>query len=66
MTAASTPAAARHAWTALGKHADSLRGTHLRELFAQDAKRGERLACEAVGLYFDYSKNRITDDTLKL
>jgi glucose-6-phosphate isomerase len=66
MTAASTTTAARPARTALGKHAETIRVTHLRELFAQDAKRGERLTCEAVGLYFDYSKNRITDETLKL
>src|SRR5205807_3808432 len=39
---------------------------HLRTLFANDPKRGERLAVEAVGLYLDYSKNRITDETLKL
>ena len=39
---------------------------HLRELFADDPERGERMAAEAVGLYLDYSKNRITDETLKL
>ncbi|HEX4414625.1 MAG TPA: glucose-6-phosphate isomerase [Lacipirellulaceae bacterium] len=66
MTAAATTAVTRTAWKALGKHADTIRSTHLRELFAQDAKRGERLAFEAVGLYFDYSKNRISADTLKL
>jgi glucose-6-phosphate isomerase len=54
------------AWRALEQHAGELRGTHLRELFAADPGRGERLAVEAEGLYLDYSKNRITDATLKL
>jgi len=53
-------------WKALQAHSQTLRNTHLRDLFAQDPKRGERLALEAVGLYADYSKHRITDETLKL
>jgi len=53
-------------WTALGAHFKQMRDRHLRELFAADPRRGERMATEAVGLYLDYSKNRITDDTLKL
>jgi glucose-6-phosphate isomerase len=54
------------AWRALERHAEEIRGTHLRDLFASDANRGERLSVEAEGLYLDYSKNRITDETLKL
>jgi glucose-6-phosphate isomerase len=54
------------AWRALEQHADEIRRTHLRELFAADATRGERLSVEAEGIYLDYSKNRITDETLKL
>jgi len=54
------------AWKALESHYSQMRGLHLRQLFAQDPKRGERLALEAAGLYLDYSKNRITDETLKL
>jgi glucose-6-phosphate isomerase len=54
------------AWRALAEHAKAIRGRHLRELFAEDPSRGERLALEAEGLYLDYSKNRITDETLRL
>src|SRR5262249_25067098 len=43
-----------------------IKGLHLRQLFAEDPKRGERMAVEAAGIYLDYSKNRITDETLKL
>jgi glucose-6-phosphate isomerase len=53
-------------WRALEKHAEELRDLHLRELFADDPKRGERLTIEAEGLYLDYSKNRITDETVRL
>jgi glucose-6-phosphate isomerase len=60
------PLTSRPAWKALQAHHDKVRELHLRELFADDAKRGERLAIEAAGLYLDYSKNRITDETLKL
>jgi glucose-6-phosphate isomerase len=60
------PLTSRSAWKALQAHHDKVRELHLRELFADDAKRGERLAIEAAGLYLDYSKNRITDETLKL
>src|SRR5262245_39072904 len=56
----------RAAWKALAAHHKQARDLHLRDLFAADAKRGERLTAEAVGLYLDYSKNRITNDTLKL
>ena len=56
----------RTAWKALGKHFSKTRTLHLRELFADDPKRGERMTAEAAGLYLDYSKNRITDETLEL
>jgi glucose-6-phosphate isomerase len=54
------------AWAALEAHAREIGGRHLREMFAEDPKRGERLAFDAAGIYFDYSKNRITDATLEL
>ncbi|HLL69715.1 MAG TPA: glucose-6-phosphate isomerase [Micromonosporaceae bacterium] len=53
-------------WQALQAHADAIRGTHLRELFAADPGRGERLTAQAGDLYVDYSKNLITDETLAL
>jgi len=56
----------RKAWKALQNHYKKVRNLHLRSLFADDAGRGERMTAEAVGLYLDYSKNRITDRTLKL
>src|ERR1017187_1588984 len=54
------------AWQALETHYSKVRELHLRKLFADDAKRGERMTAEAVGIYFDYSKHRITDETLRL
>ena len=54
------------AWKALAAHADQMRGVHLRALFAEDASRGERFSAEAAGLYLDYSKNRLTGETLSL
>ena len=54
------------AWKALETHAAKSRILHLRDLFAQDPVRGDRLKVEAAGIYFDYSKNRITDETIKL
>ncbi len=60
------PLTERPAWKALAAHYQQIKGLHLRELFADDPGRGERLTAEAVGLYLDYSKNRLTDDTLKL
>jgi len=54
------------AWQALEAHYPKVREFHLRKLFADDAKRGERMTAEAVGIYFDYSKHRITDETLRL
>ena len=54
------------AWQALTTHHEQIRNQHLRELFASDPGRGERLCAEAAGWYLDYSKQRITDDTLRL
>ena len=60
------PLTTRAAWKALEAHYSKIRDLHLRTLFADDPTRGERMAVEAVGIYFDYSKNRITDETLTL
>ncbi len=56
----------RSAWKALESHYKTVSNLHLRQLFADDPNRGQRMAVEAVGLYLDYSKNRVTDETLKL
>ena len=56
----------RPGWKALERHHEQISGQHLRELFAADPDRGERLTAEAAGLYLDYSKNRITDETIRL
>jgi glucose-6-phosphate isomerase len=66
MTAGIAPLTARPAWKALEAHYEKIRDLHLRRLFASDPKRGERLTAEATGLYLDYSKNRVTDETLDL
>ncbi|MCI0685029.1 MAG: glucose-6-phosphate isomerase [Gemmataceae bacterium] len=66
MPAATQPLTARPAWKALEAHHQKVRSVHLRTLFAEDATRGERLTVEAVGLFLDYSKNRVTDETVKL
>jgi glucose-6-phosphate isomerase len=66
MTAGITPLTARPAWKSLEAHYEKVRDLHLRTLFEHDPKRGERLTAEAAGLYLDYSKNRITDETLDL
>ena len=63
---AKRPSAQRQAWKDLGAHYKKVRELHLRQLFADDPNRGERLTVEALGLYFDYSKNRVTDETLGL
>jgi glucose-6-phosphate isomerase len=55
----------RAPWKALEDHAAQLRGTHLRSLFADDPTRGERLAAEGAGLYLDYAKQRVTEETLR-
>jgi glucose-6-phosphate isomerase len=61
-----TPVRERPAWVALESHYAEIRDLHLRDLFAEDTTRGERLAAEGAGLYLDYSKNRVTDETLRL
>src|ERR671918_1150824 len=66
MTTQIAPLTQRPAWNALAAHYQSVRELHLRKLFAEDPTRGERMTAEASGLYLDYSKNRITDETLKL
>src|SRR5438093_7810944 len=60
------PLTERRAWNALAAHQQKVRALHLRQLFADDPTRGERMTAEAVGFYLDYSKNRITDETLTL
>jgi glucose-6-phosphate isomerase len=60
------PLTKRKAWQALQAHYDKSKESHLRQLFAEDPNRGERLTAEAAGLFLDYSKNRITDETVKL
>src|SRR6202161_850531 len=66
MTAAIQSLTDRPGWKALESHYQKVRELHLRQLFADDPQRGERLTTEAVGLYLDYSKNRVTDETLNL
>jgi glucose-6-phosphate isomerase len=61
-----TPLPERKSWQALKRHYEEISGQHLRELFAGDPGRGERLTAEAAGLYLDYSKNRVTDETMRL
>jgi glucose-6-phosphate isomerase len=56
----------RPAWKALQAHSEAIRQLPLRELFSRDPARGERLTAEADGIFLDYSKNRVTDETLKL
>jgi glucose-6-phosphate isomerase len=64
--ATTVPLATRPAWVALQKHYQDVRDLHLRDMFAGDPTRGERFAAEGAGLYLDYSKNRITDETVRL
>jgi glucose-6-phosphate isomerase len=59
-------ASERDAWAALRRHYEQIRGVHLRTFFAEGRNRGERLVLEAAGLYLDYSKNRVTEETLGL
>jgi glucose-6-phosphate isomerase len=65
-SSATHPLTSLNAWKALQAHAQQIKPLHLRELFAKDAQRGERMTAEAVGLFLDYSKNRVNDETLKL
>ena len=66
MTTTLRPLAKRPAWKALTAHYKKVQGLHLRKLFATDPKRGERMTATAAGLFLDYSKNRVTSETLKL
>jgi glucose-6-phosphate isomerase len=66
MTATNPSVTTLGAWKSLEAHHEKVSGLHLRELFSSDPKRGERMTAEAAGVYLDYSKNRITDETLKL
>src|SRR3954466_1521484 len=59
-------ASERKAWKALQSHYQKAKEFHLRRLFAEDPSRGERMTLEAVGLFLDYSKNRVNEDTLRL
>ncbi|GHO78826.1 glucose-6-phosphate isomerase [Ktedonobacter sp. SOSP1-85] len=61
-----TPLTQLSSWKALEEHYQKIKDVHLRDLFAEDPKRGERLSTEAAGIYLDYSKNRITSETLDL
>ena len=65
-TPAREPLTERKAWKALQNHYQKIHDVHLRELFAEDPQRGERMTAEAAGLFLDYSKNRVTEETLKL
>src|SRR5438477_3225863 len=66
MKTSSRPLTQRNAWKALVTHHEKTREIHLRTLFAADPRRGERLTAEAAGIYLDYSKNRVTDETMRL
>ena len=66
MSTAAAPLTRRPAWLALQDHYRQIRDRHLRQFFADDPGRGERLTAEAAGLFLDYSKNRVTDETLAL
>jgi len=66
MSPATAPLRQRPGWKALEAHHQKVREVHLRTLFADDPQRGERLAVEAAGLYFDYSKHRVTNETIRL
>jgi glucose-6-phosphate isomerase len=66
MSAVAAPLTERTAWQALTSHWHQVQGLHLRQLFAEDPQRGRRLVLEAEGIYLDCSKNRITDETMKL
>jgi glucose-6-phosphate isomerase len=60
------PPRKRPSWSALEAHCQKMKGLHMRQLFAEDPRRGERLTAEAAGVFLDYSKNRVTDETLGL
>src|ERR1022692_266480 len=60
------PLAKRDAWKALASHSKKIKPLHLRQLFADDPERGQRMTAEAAGLFLDYSKNRVSNETLHL
>src|SRR5579864_8301078 len=60
------PLTERPAWKDLEAHFEKIRELHLRQLFASDSERGKRMTAEGAGIYLDYSKNRVTDETIKL
>ena len=66
MSATTKPLTERQAWKSLANHFEKIRHLHLRQLFADDPARGERMTAEGAGLYLDYSKHRLTDETLNL
>ncbi|HUY20644.1 MAG TPA: glucose-6-phosphate isomerase [Candidatus Binataceae bacterium] len=66
MAEQTTPLTQRRAWRALQDHYEKIRGLHLRAMFGSDPKRAERFTVEAAGLYLDYSKHRITEETMRL
>src|SRR5262245_37442649 len=66
MTTAVRPLTERSAWKALTSHYGNVRELHMRKLFADDPQRGQRLTAEGAGIYLDFSKNRVTDETLRL
>jgi glucose-6-phosphate isomerase len=66
MAEKTVPATQLGAWKSLKSHFEKISGKHLRQFFAEDPQRGERLALDSMGLYFDYSKHRVTDETLSL
>src|SRR4051794_30503249 len=66
MTNKKTSLTQRPEWQALAEHYQKIKTAQLRTLFAEDPQRGKRLALEAEGIYFDYSKNRLTDETVRL
>src|SRR5262245_26317320 len=66
MSTTTTPLVQRPAWQALSTHFQTIKEVHLRTLFAEDPQRGERMALEVAGLYFDYAKHRVVDQTLAL
>ncbi len=65
-TVKNQPEGKRHSWKALEAHHKKVSKLHLRDLFAEDTKRGERMVVDGVGLHLDYSKNRILEETLQL
>jgi glucose-6-phosphate isomerase len=66
MTSGAVPLTQGAAWSALREHYEAIKTVHMRDLFAKDPGRGARLVCDAQGIYLDYSKNRLTDDTMRL